>query len=785
MVANVVNFNQGFSSSIIDKLPPANLEAEEAVLGGILLDSEAMSRVKFLFPECFSLRAHQNIFNACLRLHEKGDPTDLMTVTTWLADRGLLESVGGQLKLAQLVDRTVSAANIDHYGELILKKYAFRKAIFVGHEIIELGYNFDPNEEIGDFLTALEDKVHGVVKQFQEGKFIQQSLIKFQQISRELEQIEDLYDTNEALKQWQLRTLAKKYEFSSVRELLNFHTLWLNSRRTQRSLSLDELLEKHRDSHESWCLRGWIPRQTITLEHAPGGSGKTRKAGDLAKVLISGGKWGDYYCDGPTKVLFIETDQGEKTSCKQLIEQGFEDLPKTVRERFRFLPQWNIEQNGILRKEIEELKAIGEDLPILIIIDSLSSISKNSGYSENDQSYARPLILWRKIAEDYDVSFLVLHHSNKNGKMRGASALQDVVDQVWCLKNPTEDPRSPERHLIIEKTRCRDMGKYLLQYNPENWNWEVKGFLSNVDDGADELENYSQRELDIINFLKSKAGALYEVQELAEILGFAADSLRRDLGFLSGRGLINKKRKPNSRANQYYVGNLPTDRSDRSDRTDRTAKTDFEKTAKSAIALIGSPESSSGGGLEAIANYRSVPIDSDRFSQDSASRSSHQNQSGQGLQPLNIPKSENEKCNETRNNINESSQNTPQAIGNSDQKGEAIEDVRSLIPDFDELKKGDLVFDKYSKPHQLIKRKGQMWQSHQPNTYISPNDVREGNYYYPNIDSITNLLAIVLKTKDQKQFEWIEKHFGQGKDSLMEQAILKHQWLAEVYNIYN
>ena len=75
-----------------------NIQAEEAVLGGILLDPEAMGRVaEMLQPKSFSLRSHQTIYKAALTLHSQGKPTDLMTVTFWLADQKLLEKAGGQL----------------------------------------------------------------------------------------------------------------------------------------------------------------------------------------------------------------------------------------------------------------------------------------------------------------------------------------------------------------------------------------------------------------------------------------------------------------------------------------------------------------------------------------------------------------------------------------------------------------------------------------------------------------------------------------------------------------
>lgn len=120
---------------------PTNVEAEEAILGGILIDLEAISRVaELLRPEFFAITAHQAIYRAAITLHFQGKPTDLMTVTTFLADHNQLEQVGGQAKLAQLVERTVSAVNIDQYAALVEDKYLRRRLIEAGNEIVQLGY---------------------------------------------------------------------------------------------------------------------------------------------------------------------------------------------------------------------------------------------------------------------------------------------------------------------------------------------------------------------------------------------------------------------------------------------------------------------------------------------------------------------------------------------------------------------------------------------------------------------------------------------------------------------
>ncbi|AFZ36904.1 replicative DNA helicase (plasmid) [Stanieria cyanosphaera PCC 7437] len=123
-------------------LPPTNIEAEEAILGGILLDPKAITIVADILPvEAFSISTHQQIYKAALLLHHKDKQVDLMTVSTWLSDHKLLEKVGGTTKLAQLLNRTVSAVNIDRYSLLVLDKYQRRRLIAAGHEIVDLGYD--------------------------------------------------------------------------------------------------------------------------------------------------------------------------------------------------------------------------------------------------------------------------------------------------------------------------------------------------------------------------------------------------------------------------------------------------------------------------------------------------------------------------------------------------------------------------------------------------------------------------------------------------------------------
>lgn len=172
--------------AVSDRLPPQNIEAEEAILGGILLDPEALSRVmEILTPDAFYIGAHRDIYKGALALHAKGQPADLMTIAVWLKDNGKLEQVGGQTRLAQLVDRTVSAANIDQYATLVMDKYTRRLLIQTGGEISQLGY--DTTLPIENVMDQSEQRLFGITQSRPQGGLTSTSDILIETFS-EIEQ---------------------------------------------------------------------------------------------------------------------------------------------------------------------------------------------------------------------------------------------------------------------------------------------------------------------------------------------------------------------------------------------------------------------------------------------------------------------------------------------------------------------------------------------------------------------------------------------------------------------
>jgi len=142
----------------IDRIPPQNLEAEQSVLGSMLLDRDAIARVvESLRPEDFYRDVHRTIYTAILELFERGEPVDLITITNRLSGMGKLEDVGGAPYLASLPNAVPTAANADFYAGIVLEKSMLRALISVGTHIAALGY------EGMDEVTALVDQAEKLV----------------------------------------------------------------------------------------------------------------------------------------------------------------------------------------------------------------------------------------------------------------------------------------------------------------------------------------------------------------------------------------------------------------------------------------------------------------------------------------------------------------------------------------------------------------------------------------------------------------------------------------------
>ena len=123
------------------KLPPQNLDAEMSILGGILIDNDAINRVlESIVPEDFYREVHRKIFLAMMQLSDRREPCDLVTLTETLKKKGELEEIGGAAYLLMLVDYVPTAANITYYCKIVKEKSVNRKLITIATGIVTRSY---------------------------------------------------------------------------------------------------------------------------------------------------------------------------------------------------------------------------------------------------------------------------------------------------------------------------------------------------------------------------------------------------------------------------------------------------------------------------------------------------------------------------------------------------------------------------------------------------------------------------------------------------------------------
>jgi replicative DNA helicase len=154
----------------IDRLPPQSIEAEQSVLGALLIDKDAVIEVaELLAPEDFYRGHHGTIYAAVLELYEKREPVDIVTVSEVLERSGQLEDIGGSAYLTSLINLTPTAVNAVHYARIVERKSVLRNLISAAGKIAGLGYQEDG--DIGEVIDKAESELFRVSEKRVESGF--------------------------------------------------------------------------------------------------------------------------------------------------------------------------------------------------------------------------------------------------------------------------------------------------------------------------------------------------------------------------------------------------------------------------------------------------------------------------------------------------------------------------------------------------------------------------------------------------------------------------------------
>ncbi|HNY23030.1 MAG TPA: DnaB-like helicase N-terminal domain-containing protein, partial [Treponemataceae bacterium] len=179
--------------SLKDKVPPHNQEAEQATLGALLLDAEAVGTViRFLRPDNFYSLQNQKIYEAILSLFNKGQRSDILTITEELRQTAMLDAAGGPGYIASLTDTVPTSANVEYYAKVVLESSVRRALLTISQKIIAEAH--DEATESRAVLENAQKQIFELTDAHQSATFKTPRDI----IPRAIEAIEKLYHTRDA-----------------------------------------------------------------------------------------------------------------------------------------------------------------------------------------------------------------------------------------------------------------------------------------------------------------------------------------------------------------------------------------------------------------------------------------------------------------------------------------------------------------------------------------------------------------------------------------------------------
>lgn len=178
-----------------NRVPPQNIEAEESVLGAILLDKDAIIQVAdVLRPDYFYVEANKHVYDAMFQLYERREPIDIVTLTTELRKKKLLKQVGGNAYLGKLANAVPTAAHAKHYAQIVKNMYTKREIIHMSGDLTEKA--FDDGHEASSLLDIAEQRVFNLSRSHVAAQFISMKDVLVESFDR----LEDLHKNQSGLR---------------------------------------------------------------------------------------------------------------------------------------------------------------------------------------------------------------------------------------------------------------------------------------------------------------------------------------------------------------------------------------------------------------------------------------------------------------------------------------------------------------------------------------------------------------------------------------------------------
>lgn len=391
----------------IGKLPPSSVELEEAVLGAMLLENEALNTViDILTPESFYKEQNGKVFNAALNLFKLNQPVDILTVTQELKRTGELEFVGGSYYVSSLTNRIASSANIEFHARVVAQKYIQRELIVVSSGTIKAAY--EEGTDVFDLLDEHEKQITGIVSGLKISKGVRSDKL-----------YGSILERNRKIRENPNAILGIETGFTELNSL----------------------------------MRGWQRSDLVILAARPG-MGKTALALCFAKnAAMSGSPTAIFSLEMSAEQLYMRMASQETEIDHDLIKNGMDAQTEALFERdmekLKNAPLFIDDSGGLtifeLRNKARKLKR--EENLELIIVDYLQLMSGGGKEGNREQEISTISRSLKSLAKELNIPVIALSQLSREvekrptrrpqlSDLRDSGSLEQDADMVFFIYNP-------------------------------------------------------------------------------------------------------------------------------------------------------------------------------------------------------------------------------------------------------------------------------------------------------------------------------------------------------------
>lgn len=425
------------------RVPPQNIDSEKAVLGSIMLRKDAIHEVEdILTPDSFYAEKHKIIFQAMLELFQKNEPIDMLSLSTKLNEKKLIDNIGGNQYLAEIVNIVPSSTNIKHYANIVQKKYILRSLIEAADYVSELAFE-EGEDHMDDILDMAEKRIFSVVSSPKNQKF---TSLK-DALPEAFERLEKLHEHKDALR-------GLPTGFKDLDNILS-------------GLQKSDLI--------ILAARPSVGKTTLALDIARMSAILHEKSVGIFSLEMSSQQLVDRMLAAESRVNAWNLRTG-RLSSDQEFSKLRDSLDKLSKAKIYIDDQPG---NSIVRMKAISRRLKAEKGLDLIIVDYLQLMTTSKNYDSMVNQVTEISRSLKSLAKELDVPVLALSQLSRSIESRGgkprlsdlrdSGSIEQDADVVMFIhredKNKDESEKTNIVEILIEKHRNGPTGKVELYFD--------------------------------------------------------------------------------------------------------------------------------------------------------------------------------------------------------------------------------------------------------------------------------------------------------------------------------